>query len=41
LTDFSGEKKQQELDGSFVEKVKKMAETLSENESAIYKKGSK
>ena len=34
-------KKEQDPDSSFVDKIKKMAETLLENESAIYKKGSK
>ncbi len=34
-------KKKQDLDSSYVDKIKKMAETLLENESAIYKKGSK
>jgi hypothetical protein len=32
-------KKERNLDSSFVDKIKKMAETLLENESAVYRKG--
>ena len=34
-----GAKKDQDLDGGFVEKIRKKAETLLENETEAYRKG--